>query len=301
MLESAGQKGKDNKNAGKVKLTIFLPDTEALVVHAPKNCTFGQLIKQILKEHQEREIYPALNYDEPDDYELRIHEGDGEPDRDFAALENDKFLRDFNLGDEYCLCEVLRDDSDFGMGPAAGGGGAKNISRNTSSADSLFSPSQFGTLPSSNHASGKRQGSGGGGGGGIFKGIDDDDDDKSFQRKQEYETTRFIDEDDDLFEGDCEGDDAGSGYVDIRFPNGHDINLLFQKDTTFRDLLPIIAKTHKLRLYTDEYIFVISQQDQKHLKVNFHPFPTYVYISFSDDFSLLFFIPAHDTIHRCQY
>ncbi len=265
-MESSVQKGKDSKNAGKVKLTIFLPDTEALVVHAPKNCTFGQLIKQIMKEHQEREIYPALNYDEPDDYELRIHEGDGEPDRDFAALENDKFLRDFNLGDEYCLCEVFREDSDFGLGPNGGGGGSgKNISRNTSGADSLFSPSQFGTLPSSrsggaNNSSGKRQG---------FNLIEDDDDeanadddDQSYLRKQEYETNRFIDEDEALYESE-END-----YIDIRFPNGQDVNLPFTKDTTFRDLLPLIAKSHKLRLYTDEYIFVISQQDQKHLKVS---------------------------------
>lgn len=54
----------------------------------------------------------------------------------------------------------------------------------------------------------------------------------------------------------------------IRFPNGQQVGVPFDDSTTLRELLPLVAKLHpltKLRLHTDEYIFVISAQDQKRL------------------------------------
>jgi hypothetical protein len=143
-------KEKDQKStAGKIKLTIYLPDTESMKVYAPKNCTFGQLIEIILKEHENQEIQPPLEYDQLGLYELRIHESDGEPDRDFAALDAKNFVKDFNLGDEYCLCEIEREDSDFG--PTQPAYKVQSISVN----ESLFSPSQFGTINTSRTDSNK--------------------------------------------------------------------------------------------------------------------------------------------------
>jgi hypothetical protein len=66
------------------------------------------------------------------------------------------------------------------------------------------------------------------------------------------------------------------GTATIHFPNGQQVDVPFEKDTLLVELLPVIAKLHpltKLRLYTDEYVFVISQQDQKRLKVAFFPLP----------------------------
>lgn len=45
------------------------------------------------------------------------------------------------------------------------------------------------------------------------------------------------------------------------------MNIPINQETTFRDLLPIIAKAHKLRIYTDEYVFVLSNTDMKHFKL----------------------------------
>ena len=37
--------------------------------------------------------------------------------------------------------------------------------------------------------------------------------------------------------------------------------------TTLRDLLPLIAKKHRLRLYTDHYEFIITQDEQERLNL----------------------------------
>ena len=43
--------------------------------------------------------------------------------------------------------------------------------------------------------------------------------------------------------------------------------MIHEDDTTFRELLPMIAKTHRIRLITDEYVFVLNQKDQTRLKL----------------------------------
>lgn len=53
----------------------------------------------------------------------------------------------------------------------------------------------------------------------------------------------------------------------IRLPKGQEISIPITADSTFHDLLPIIAKAHKLRIYTDEYSFVMSTSDMKRCKL----------------------------------
>lgn len=198
LFEEVQSKEKENKGrAGKLALTIYLPNTDSIKVYAAKSVTFGKLIDLILKEHQTQELRPSLSYDQPGLYELRIHEGDGEPDRDFAALENENLLKDYDL-EEYCLCEIEREDSDFGS-PLP----SKNV-RNMSMNESLFSPSQFGTInssrnPSSKNSNGNLFGLGGGG-------VESNANSSRYNRNNDeaddydYNPNKFPDED-DFFDG----------------------------------------------------------------------------------------------------
>lgn len=74
-------------------------------VYINDTSTFGDLITLVLQSHKDSNKKPPLMYDCPDFYELRMHEGDGDPDYDFAALDRKKKIRNHNEN-EYCLCEV---------------------------------------------------------------------------------------------------------------------------------------------------------------------------------------------------
>jgi len=56
--------------------------------------TVEQVIRLILREHKREGLRPALQYDQPEQYELRLHEGDGLPDEDFF-LEREKPLSEY--------------------------------------------------------------------------------------------------------------------------------------------------------------------------------------------------------------
>ena len=61
---------------------------------------------------------------------------------------------------------------------------------------------------------------------------------------------------------------SSSSTVVLHFPQGDQIHLAFDELTTLRDLLPVIAKQKKLRLYTDEFVFYIySPEEQARLKL----------------------------------
>lgn len=60
---------------GKINLTIYLPDCSPLKVSAKDTSDFKELISIILATHKEKNVSPALDYKNPANYELRIHEG----------------------------------------------------------------------------------------------------------------------------------------------------------------------------------------------------------------------------------
>ncbi|RYH15844.1 hypothetical protein EON65_31010, partial [archaeon] len=108
LLTKMIEENKANRPLGKPKtnslpFVIYLPDTSSMTVYVRETGTFGDLLKVILEEHKRQNLQPSLNYSSIDLYELRIHEGDGEPDRDFDAFNNDKPLKQYEM-DEYCLC-----------------------------------------------------------------------------------------------------------------------------------------------------------------------------------------------------
>jgi hypothetical protein len=136
MFEENRNHAKSHQNiAGKLKLTIYLPDYSSMIVYAKDTIKCSELLKLILEDHQDQDIEPPLDYARPATYELRMHEGDGEPDRDFPALVLDKRLSDYNL-DEFCLCELETRANNTASRKLTGSVG-----------EATFSYSQFGSIP----------------------------------------------------------------------------------------------------------------------------------------------------------
>lgn len=116
MLMNCSAKTAEQDSGDKTNLTIYLPDYSSFSLKVNINSSFREIIKQLLEKHRADGAEPTLRYDKPECYELRIHEGDGEPDMDFPPLELEKKLDELNL-DECCLC-AIDDDSNSIKGPA---------------------------------------------------------------------------------------------------------------------------------------------------------------------------------------
>ena len=173
---------------GKVKLTIYLPDYTSMKVYINDTSTFGDLITLVLYLHKDSAKKPPLMYDNPEFYELRMHEGDGDPDYDFAALDKKKKIRNHNEN-EYCVCEV------------------KNLKYLQATA-----------LTQGNISSRSSKGLG------------------------------------------------GDNTVTVHY-NNSEMVLTYGDDTTLRDLLPMMEKKHRLRLFTEEYSFYIYNREEQAKKM----------------------------------
>jgi hypothetical protein len=92
-------------DTGNVKLTIYLPDCTPINIMVNDSDTFDAIIKKTIVEHKATKRTPPLPKDQSEFYELRMHEGDGEPDEDFPPLERNKTLKQFNEK-EFCLCQI---------------------------------------------------------------------------------------------------------------------------------------------------------------------------------------------------
>jgi hypothetical protein len=277
-------------NKGKLRLSIYLPDFSDMRVYAITDCTVGELIRIILRQHESEEILPSLEYNNPFLYELRMHEGDGEPDRDFPAYNTEQLLRNIE-SDEFCLCEKENNANAF---------------RTFSVNDSLFSsvPPTMTPLTSSDKSKGS------GPGGPLTDKIRDRD--RGYEGVfSRYDGSRVKGRDDD--DDDDDDDDAGvlasslpppklENLVTVKFPDGQSLQLEHEENSTLRDLIPVIAKQLRLRLvlsspslvlcliifftvgrvFTDEYEFLISPQDQKLFSVSYEPHFHFLYALLSD-------------------
>lgn len=58
-----------------VALTIYLPDYNSLSVNVKETSNFRDVILKILQAHEKLGLEPPLLYNDPGNYELRIHEG----------------------------------------------------------------------------------------------------------------------------------------------------------------------------------------------------------------------------------
>lgn len=65
-----------------------------------------------------------------------------------------------------------------------------------------------------------------------------------------------------------DGSGGGANTLTVYIPHVGPMYVpLLDGVTTLRDLLPIINKKHRLRLYTDQYEFIISQDEKERLKL----------------------------------
>lgn len=90
--------------SGKIPLTIYLPNRNPLQIFVSASNSVEDVIKIALATHKRVGLQPALYYHAPEYYSLRLHEGDGEPDEDFPALDRSRLLKYFGNLSEYCLC-----------------------------------------------------------------------------------------------------------------------------------------------------------------------------------------------------
>jgi len=194
-------------DANCLKLTVYLPNYSSMLVSFDEESTFEEAIRTILETHKEEGIRPALKYHMPEIYEILMHEGDGEPDRDFVFKRTDK-IKENNLED-ICLCESQE---------ASRNGGARSAS-------------------SSSSKTGRES---------LAVGRDGAVGGESKEEKLKDNT------------------------VKITIPNsknGFEI-VSHDKTTTMRQLLPIIYERHRIRLFTEEFSFVLTNhEDQTRLKV----------------------------------
>jgi len=70
-----------NHNKGRIDasgctLVIYLPESEdSMTVTVPLKSRVVDVIRHILREHELKHMYPPLDYANPSNYELRMHEG----------------------------------------------------------------------------------------------------------------------------------------------------------------------------------------------------------------------------------
>ncbi|KAF0714247.1 Aste57867_3962 [Aphanomyces stellatus] len=90
-----------------LKLTIYLPNRQEMIIDLYEVSTVEESIQTILAKHHTEGRQPPLYYGHSECYELRLHESDGYPDEDFPALDRSRKIKNFgdNGDHEYCLCE----------------------------------------------------------------------------------------------------------------------------------------------------------------------------------------------------
>ncbi|GMH95023.1 hypothetical protein TrST_g1547 [Triparma strigata] len=94
-----------------IPLKIYLPDCSPLKFKLDEEATVEEAIAATLSNWLETTGGGGklrLHAHAPQCYELRLHEGDGEPDEDFPALDRSRPIKNFGDGDEfeYVLCLI---------------------------------------------------------------------------------------------------------------------------------------------------------------------------------------------------
>ena len=279
------QSGKKNSALTEL-LTTNAPDTSELIIYLPigasmniyvgDSSNFEDIKSQILKEHEQKKMQPPLHYHAPDCYEIRMHEGDGEPDMDFPPM-GKKTLAQMKVENEYCLCEVEGKNippPPPGTSPTStvnhhqyhppppSSGSSSLIRRNSSRGNAPPIPYDPNatlqiTGPDSSLVSSYNSS-------GISASIEGSTDLRSMDHR--------ISGMNELHCGMRNLNRAGSFMqhdpitMTIIIGDVHE-SLEVYSSMALRDLLPEINKRNKLRLFSDEFAFAIQEEDQVRLKI----------------------------------
>lgn len=181
-----------SRRKGGIALTIYLPNREPISINFDTNNSVDDLIRSVLSSHKNESGGEGsdLHYHAPECYELRLHEGDGEPDEDFPAIDRQRALKQVGNVSEFCLCQQR---------------GVPVPPLSSTTAPTTSSPSK---------------------------------------------------------------DNLPTNMVMVTLPNSDHIKLRLEEHTTGRDILPNIAKKHRISLYTEDYVFRVLPADQSRLKLS---------------------------------
>lgn len=225
-----GAMGGGGGGGGKIKLTIYLPDFSPMNILCSDADTFDRVLRKILNQHKEDAKIPPLYYTNPEYYELRMHEGEGEPDRDFPALDRNKLLKAFNEK-EYCLCQ--KEGLKISKNTLSSNKGDQSPQVNGNRHGSVAVPYEADILTI------------------VIPGIAE-------AVKLPFDPVFML--------SDGSGGDCGR---DTEYSNRPS-----ERERLFRDILPDIKETvehrnpgYKLRLCTDEFVFVVPPDEQARFKV----------------------------------
>lgn len=238
--------------AGSQAVIVYLPDVSSLLLYAPENITCEKLIELILEKHKNSNIHPQLEYDHPELYCLRVHESDGEPDTDFAPLEPSKPFSNYGLN-EVCLVDCIDDDNSDGI-PAIG----ESLFQATKNSSNFGFPSMNdftrvdrstmnGYRPSNRYSN-------------YYDMLEEVSSSNNFEDYDLYDLNS-PDEKDGIFE------DKVTIYIKINETQTESITLPINRETTLHSLLPQIHKNFRIQIYTDEFVFVVTDKQMKALKL----------------------------------
>ncbi|CAE7909850.1 unnamed protein product, partial [Symbiodinium sp. KB8] len=103
--EALRAKAAESGRAGKLTLRIYLPDKSTVQLAVPEECSVGETLTEVVRECRDKDR--GLKGDSTC-YELRLHDGDGEPDDDFPALDRTRKIRNYGRQavNEYVLCPI---------------------------------------------------------------------------------------------------------------------------------------------------------------------------------------------------
>ena len=103
--EALRAKAAESGRAGKLTLRIYLPDKSTVQLAVPEECSVGETLTEVVRECRDKDR--GLQGDSTC-YELRLHDGDGEPDDDFPALDRTRKIRNYGRQavNEYVLCPI---------------------------------------------------------------------------------------------------------------------------------------------------------------------------------------------------
>ena len=94
-----------------LSLIIYLPSTSPVDIQTSDTATVADVIQIVLQQTMDQGADCTIHNHAPQCYELRLHEGCGEPDEDFPALDRERQIKLFGEGgggvDEYCLCQIM--------------------------------------------------------------------------------------------------------------------------------------------------------------------------------------------------
>jgi hypothetical protein len=235
LITTALVRGKSESSG--ITLVIYILDSgESVSINVASKSRVIDIIKTALKEHYDKKMRPPLEYATPQAYVLRLHDEDGVPDLDFPPFGYDEEVESIHQtsqSNEFCLCETGDDD-------------------NTSDDSDIIA--MRGIKPSPVRGPPPP----------MYRGENASVSDETSTRP------------------DPMNDTTGSGVsisralklaenaILISIPNTGIIGVNINERTTLRDILPLIATKHRLRMYSDEFCFVMAAEELKRLNVGSH-------------------------------